>query len=596
MAAAPGFVAQPFRWSMVLPWLADVLTGLVYYFAGMLTAQRQARWYGSRCLGLGAGLFCSILVWTLPEFQHAMMAIVLVGGVVALAAWGSFCAGGAYAPQPRLARIALAVTLLTGLLTVSFVAKIFLGRWWEPGTRYAALIDRQGRVLDIHTKDGELQSVSGLEGPLIDKLNDGRLDHHALLENATPEARVDLTRRQSYRSANRSLVEHKNPTRPGNEIWYYVPDQGWLLGYEKQAKRLIGSFGPDGFAAPGERPREQFAGPLYHDSNFPAAFALGYLAFPGAVYKVDFHERKLRTLFVPPAGESVLWASPWEDEKQNLSLAFVGTDQSVCAVDEAGSKVFSAPLAFDATRHRVRSAGRLENPTRYWVWFEPQWFLGVESLESTCAYLVEYDTTGREMVRRSMPARPENARGNDPRALIFEPSYSIAVSGLVTSPAEFAFLAGTRKYLLSETRRDNGTEMSLLVPVLFFTTQFYLPNIGYLPRTPAGLIYGFAALMLLSVLVSALMCLQLARRYAFSRLGCIGWALCGLLWGPAGLLLMPALYDWPARIACPKCRKLRVITRETCEHCGALHAQPAPDGTEIFEPMSAIADTVMAES
>ena len=41
---------------MALPWLADVLTGLVYYFAGMLTAQREARWYGSRCLGLAAAL------------------------------------------------------------------------------------------------------------------------------------------------------------------------------------------------------------------------------------------------------------------------------------------------------------------------------------------------------------------------------------------------------------------------------------------------------------------------------------------------------------------------------------------------------------
>src|SRR6516162_11162800 len=40
--AAPGNVAEPFRWPMALPWLADILTGVVYYFAGMLTAQREA--------------------------------------------------------------------------------------------------------------------------------------------------------------------------------------------------------------------------------------------------------------------------------------------------------------------------------------------------------------------------------------------------------------------------------------------------------------------------------------------------------------------------------------------------------------------------
>jgi hypothetical protein len=58
VAATPGHIAQPFGWPMVLPWLADILTGLVYYFAGMLAAQSDGRWYGSRCLGLGAGLFC----------------------------------------------------------------------------------------------------------------------------------------------------------------------------------------------------------------------------------------------------------------------------------------------------------------------------------------------------------------------------------------------------------------------------------------------------------------------------------------------------------------------------------------------------------
>jgi hypothetical protein len=47
---------------------------------------------------------------------------------------------------------------------------------------------------------------------------------------------------------------------------------------------------------------------------------------------------------------------------------------------------------------------------------------------------------------------------------------------------------------------------------------------------------------------------------------------------------MIALLEWPALIACPKCRKLRVVTREHCEHCGAAHALPEPDGTEILEP------------
>src|SRR5712692_10627202 len=88
--ATPGKLAAPFHWRMSLPWLADILSGLVYYFAGMVTAQREARWYGSRGLALAAAFFCSYLVWALPEFWQALVAITIIGSCVSIAAWGNF--------------------------------------------------------------------------------------------------------------------------------------------------------------------------------------------------------------------------------------------------------------------------------------------------------------------------------------------------------------------------------------------------------------------------------------------------------------------------------------------------------------------------
>jgi hypothetical protein len=110
------------------------------------------------------------------------------------------------------------------------------------------------------------------------------------------------------------------------------------------------------------------------------------------------------------------------------------------------------------------------------------------------------------------------------------------------------------------------------------------------------LVFGFTALMLLAALFSGLTCFLLPRRYAFSRTRRIGWGCCGLLFGPTGLLLMLALLDWPAQIVCPKCRKPRVVTREQCEHCGAAHPAPAPDGTEIFESAVAMPQPAIAMS
>ena len=41
------------------------------------------------------------------------------------------------------------------------------------------------------------------------------------------------------------------------------------------------------------------------------------------------------------------------------------------------------------------------------------------------------------------------------------------------------------------------------------------------------------------------------------------------------VLLLLALQDWPARVACPGCGKPRLVTRDTCEHCGAARSGAA---------------------
>ena len=112
-------------------------------------------------------------------------------------------------------------------------------------------------------------------------------------------------------------------------------------------------------------------------------------------------------------------------------------------------------------------------------------------------------------------------------------------------------------------------------------------------QPPVGLIPGYMGLILLSAAGSALGCFWLARRYAFSRARCIGWAMLGFFFGWAGLVLMLALQEWPARVPCPKCRTPRVVTRDLCEHCGAPHATPEPDGSEIFESAPKVSDVAL---
>jgi hypothetical protein len=596
LAATPGHIAQPFGWPMVLPWLADLLTGLVYYFAGMLTAQREARWYGSRGLGLAAGLGCSILVWTVPEFWHALLAIVILGGLVAVAAWGSFSAGGAYAPEPRLARIALAVTFLAGLSALGFTGKLFTGVWLARKTEYQSLLDRQGRVLLVPIENGEIQSVTDLAGKVPPEFQGKRLISHDLNEVRAEATHGSIPKSRSYRNMHRFLVDYTNETKPGIEAWWYVPEQGRLLGYNKKTKQFIGSFGPDGFVRPDEQPRGRFQGELADELTvFYHSGTKDYLVFPGGVYAVDFRTSTVHTLFAPGAEETVLRASKWKDAKLGLTLAFVGTDQSIHFVKEDGSLVLSRPLACDLKSYRAARGGRLENPPRYWVWYEPAWYLELGTLETMPAQVVIYDQDGKEIQpRQTIPPRPGGARDIAPPTVIVESSYAHALSGLITPMAEAGVLAGTTQYLESEVRGNNGTEVPVLLRFLVFTTQYFIPGVRWAPSAHAWLVFGFGVLMLLSAVACGLVCFLLSRRHSFSRARCVGWALCGFVWGPTGVLLMLALQEWPAQIACPKCRQPRVVSRDTCEHCGAAHALPAPDATEIFEDTAASPQTVPA--
>jgi len=569
--ATPGHIPAPYHWRTGLPWLADILAGLVYYFAGMLVAQRDARWYGSRGLALVAAFCCSYLVWALPEFWQALLAIGIIGLFVSVAAWGSFLAGGAYAPQPRFAKAALAMTLLAGLLIVSVLGKQLIGDWFDPGMHFQVDIHRQGRVLfSTHKMAGGEIAITNLNGQAESDLLEQR---GWRAEGALMEFPI----RWGYRHNSRFYVACRNESKPGNERWYYDHAQGRLLGYDQHYHQQIGSFGPDRFTPAGQQPAERFQGELRYLTNRWQYLESDYLPFPGGVYSVDFARRTIRTLFTPAAGETVTGASRWRKR------VVVSTDKSFHILRNDGSPIVSVPRAFDHQKYGNVIVGMLADPDRYFVWYQlSYWAREPEEYKSAPSHLLEYDAAGRELARRTVPPFPYPAA-----------SYAEALFGLVTPMSEAATLVGASRYLRWKARSNGSTRKSSLLDYLD-GIQSYIPgtsptaNQGAAEATPGGLIPGYIALVLLSAAASALGCFLLARRHAFSRARCTGWVLLGFLYGWVGLVLMLVLQEWPARIVCPNCRELRVVTRDTCEHCGALQAAPAPDGTEIVESAATV--------
>ena len=93
------------------------------------------------------------------------------------------------------------------------------------------------------------------------------------------------------------------------------------------------------------------------------------------------------------------------------------------------------------------------------------------------------------------------------------------------------------------------------------------------------------------LLVSSLLCgagtLILCRRFGFGMGKTLAWIVTNLLLGPAGVVVMLSLNDWPAREVCAACGKNRLVGRRKCTCCGAGLPSPALDGREIFEPEDA---------
>jgi hypothetical protein len=198
---------------------------------------------------------------------------------------------------------------------------------------------------------------------------------------------------------------------------------------------------------------------------------------------------------------------------------------------------------------------------------------------------VEYDAAGHETARRTLPPKP-----------LASPSYAQSLFGLGTSITEVTAVVEATDYLFSRARRNGGMTITPLLNDLVWKTEYVIPGVGSDAGTEGGSIFAFWGLILLSAAVCASTCFFFARRYSFSSARCIGWALCGFFFGWVGLALMHSLQEWPARIACPICRNPRVVIRKRCEHCGAEHAGPAPDGTEIFEPIVALPHDALATS
>jgi ABC-type transport system involved in multi-copper enzyme maturation permease subunit len=543
VAAMPGHVAAPFEWAMVLPLLAIFLVGAAYYFAGLLTGLRKARWYASRVFGLGPAVIATFALFIVPEFWQALLIIVVAGALLALAVWGSFKTGGYYRAQPALSKFALTVASMLSVLllltvVVTVVANLSLSSAGYTWSQYQ--VTRDGKVVTVTQRGLDEGEIANLDGkPVVNEKTGQKLkmkeaqQRFAVGLSATVDfgnrSGATARRHENYCSAFRFF----QPWRVLDKTLWYLTADGHLHAYHGITRRFVGALKPPG--SPGPPDDSGFMMPAnYWQRSFQSYELAEVLASSRTAYLVDLEKRELKPLFTATNGDAI---GGFAEQRSSFypaasNLVLVLTRTSIRLLDFAGTPRLQLPFEPSPPAYSAVSVLLLEPANTFAVRLEPDYFVNRKAggkLLGQCKFI------GADgMVRTSieLPKLPEPSR-----------ELWAEKSALVLAPPAFPFYSWEEPYRV--------------------------PNI--LRSIPA--------------ILCAIAGWWLGRRHNLTLRAQVAWGIFHFLFGLPGLLAFLAVQEWPAREPCPNCRKLRAVNREQCEYCAADFAPPAKTGIEIFEPL-----------
>jgi ABC-type transport system involved in multi-copper enzyme maturation permease subunit len=557
-ALVPGNVAAPFEWIMLQPIAAQFLAGIVYYFAGMLTGLRQARWYGSRALGLGAALIVSMSLVSENRLWQSLSIILICSVLLVIAVWGGFHSEGFYRNQPATGRLALTGTLALGTLIIAcfaaFLLVAALPRSTPPWSQHQ--MTKDGTIYRVTQQPGKPAEIVDLDGkPLMDAKT-GRMielaDFNRRLANhaqVNPDFKNHVSPRRWYdQSYNRFNLWRATP----DTFWYYWNRYDRLVGYDKVTRRFIGSLGPDGFSPDFPPIGARF-------DNERNERAVGRIINDGqTVYELDLEHRAVRALFTVTneSCEASLRATNVNAYPGtigavrevsfngfDLDYTMVATRCFIYLLTAEGNVVWQVPYQPPYPDYKQAQVAFLEPTNRFALWMFPSWRAREKSGWKLPTRVTWLDRNGESLKSVDLPDLSQRPKRPRPEEKI----------------------------------------IGLAIPPVLIVAAPLLSDLNWRSEIPWWMMpYSLAA---------ALVCIPmgwwLGWRYQFSLRRQLGWAMFYLFWGIPGLLAFLCAEEWPAREICPACKKLRVVDREKCPHCGAAFAPSEKTGVEVFEPLAA---------
>jgi hypothetical protein len=542
----PGRVAAPFEWAMVLPLAANFLTGVAYYFAGLLTGLRQARWYASRSFGLAVAIAASVAVISLTEFWQMLILIAIAVVILATAVWGAYQSGGYFQGQPVTGRLALIVAMTAGcggalFAGVGLLLTLVLAPLLQTSFEFSNYqMARDGTIYRLTYRDNGAVEIVDLNGhPLLDPKTGQKMERNEFQKLRAESGTVSNNPKYRRNRINfRDCGRFFELLKVADKTLWYLDRHGKLAGYDGGTRKYIGRLNPH--SNDGSLTSEPFL--EGNNYNFYNHESQAVMATAKSVYQVDFKSRTTKAVFTLTndddeiGGYGVLGIS---GDHIPTSYLLLTTRKTVRLFDSEVRPISAAPYR----------PGYFEYPTVSVMFLQP-------TNSSTTNFAVWFHPDD-EMNSKSGWKMPDH---------------------VVWLGADYAVLKSVDLPTVRPHVDKSWLEklaMTLLPPPAHveFDENIYSP----------WNVFSFA----FAVTCAVIGCL-LARRYNFSITAIAGWTLFIFLLGIAGLLGLLCVEEWPARESCPKCKKLRAVDREYCEHCGSPFSPPEKNGTEIFGPLAKV--------
>ena len=536
----PGHIAAPFEWPRVLHVFAFVLGGVAFYFAGLLTSLRQARWYASRGLALGMA-FLVMMAAVVPTWRRwqILLAMCLGIAVLACAVWGAFHSHGGYEGQPAPGKLALTASLTLGSMVVVFFACVLLGNvipispLFQSDIRSYFVMTKDGTIYKQTMGGGRPTTVADLSGaPLKDGKTGRAIDPAEFSRRVCSPIHISLKPgRERSRMSNWIFSSTYWQATP-ETVWYYWGRYGRLVAYDLATRRCIGSLGPDGFARNLSGSGERFNSPTTTRTLRTAT----------SVYRIDLQNRTATALFTATNGDAILGLVDRRlSNGHDWDHTVVVTKKAVCLLTPEGKVVWNTSYEWPANTDELK-VYVLDQPGQFALWIFPSYHSNKLAGWTLPTHVSWIDSERGVVNRTDLPC-------------LYKP---------------------TEPYPL------RARLMSTLMPPALWVSIPMFNEVDSPVDLPWTLVF-------ISLAAAAVLWVPpgwwLTRRYHFTLGTQLGWAV--FLWfcGLPGFLAFLSVQEWPARESCPNCRKLRVINRQHCEHCGAPFAPPQPTGTEIFAPL-----------